>query len=780
MNKTHLHKTALCSLLICFPLMLVAQIPNGYYDGVANKKERELKTALSTAISSHEQHSYKQLWQDFLTTDMRDDGSVWDMYSSLKQFTFLKEQCGTYKKEGDCYNREHSFPKSWFHDQYPMYTDLFHLYPTDGKVNGMRGDNPFGETSQPTYASADSLSKLGPCTFPGYTGTVFEPADEYKGDFARSYFYMATCYEDSISTWESPMVADNAYPAFQDWSVNLLLKWCRQDPVSSKEKKRNEAVFGLQQNRNPFIDFPGLEEYIWGYKKDSIFTPDEYHPYICAIDTLSLLSFNDFHGAFVKDRNVPGAGELVQAVLDEKAKNKNTIVVSVGDNFSGSYFSRISRGNPLPEMFKAMDVKMSAIGNHEFDWGLPYLVDTAAVCMNYVAANVVSEQTGESLEWLKPYRIIGQRMKNGGYINIAFVGLSTTDTAVKTSPENIEGISFINPEDAARVQVATNLKKEGKVDMVILLIHIGTDMANQDIIEEDNAKKLPWIEGVDAIISGHSHKVVLAERNHIPIIQAGVNGTHIGKLDFEITQDLNNYSIRYIGGDTIRVAGEANATIDSLVNKVTEMCGFDEVLTMADDDLIHDRNINKKDYTPVGAYVTASYADAFRQYSSLSRKYKGVPVIGVNHYGGLRTSILKGEVTKLRAGNVLPFGGHVVAFHFKGSELKKLLNDGRINKNGFLQTSNLGLEMTPEGHIHAIIDLKTGKKIKDGTKCIVVLDSFITNGGDGYDETLFSKPIDGFNVQSLEPTVVFIDYLRNLGQSISTGKAPLPQVSTKE
>lgn len=188
MNKTHLHKTVLCSLLICFPLMLVAQIPNGYYDGAANKKERELKTALSTAISSHEQHSYKQLWQDFLTTDMRDDGSVWDMYSSLKQFTFLKEQCGTYKKEGDCYNREHSFPKSWFHDQYPMYTDLFHLYPTDGKVNGMRGDNPFGETSQPTYASADSLSKLGPCTFPGYTGTVFEPADEYKGDFARSYF----------------------------------------------------------------------------------------------------------------------------------------------------------------------------------------------------------------------------------------------------------------------------------------------------------------------------------------------------------------------------------------------------------------------------------------------------------------------------------------------------------------------------------------------------------------------------------------------------------------
>ena len=244
-----------------------------------------------------------------------------------------------------------------------------------------------------------------------------------------------------------------------------------------------------------------------------------------AIDTISFLSFNDFHGAFVKDRNVPGAAELVQAVLDEKAKNKNTVVVSVGDNFSGSYFSRITRGNPLPEMFREMDVKMSAIGNHEFDWGLPYLVDTAAVCMDYIAANIVAKDDHAPLEWLEPCKMVVQPLKNGGSVKIAFVGLTTTDTAVKTRSENIRGIDFVNPVDAARVQVATGLKKEGKVDMVVLLMHIGTDMSNPDVIEEENAKRLPWIEGVDAIISGHSHKVVLAEVNHLPVIQAGVNGT---------------------------------------------------------------------------------------------------------------------------------------------------------------------------------------------------------------------------------------------------------------
>ena len=188
-----------------------------------------------------------------------------------------------------------------------------------------------------------------------------------------------------------------------------------------------------------------------------------------AIDTISFLSFNDFHGAFVKDRNVPGAAELVQAVLDEKAKNKNTVVVSVGDNFSGSYFSRITRGNPLPEMFREMDVKMSAIGNHEFDWGLPYLVDTAAVCMDYIAANIVAKDDHAPLEWLEPCKMVVQPLKNGGSVKIAFVGLTTTDTAVKTRSENIRGIDFVNPVDAARVQVATGLKKEGKVDMVVFI-----------------------------------------------------------------------------------------------------------------------------------------------------------------------------------------------------------------------------------------------------------------------------------------------------------------------
>ncbi|MEG2665502.1 MAG: endonuclease, partial [Bacteroidales bacterium] len=242
--------------------VLSAQIPTGYYNAALQKSGYPLKTALFGIITNHTALSYTALWSAFRQTDATLNGKVWDMYSDC-DFTFGSEQCGNYQKECDCYNREHSFPKSWFHDEKPMYSDLFHLYPTDGKVNSMRGNYPFGEVGSVTSISNNG-SKLGSSNFPGYTGVVFEPVDAYKGDFARSYFYMVSCYEDRLSSWDTPMLNGSREQAFSDWAKNLLLKWHRQDPVSQKEIDRNNAVYAKQHNRNPFIDFPQLAEKIWG------------------------------------------------------------------------------------------------------------------------------------------------------------------------------------------------------------------------------------------------------------------------------------------------------------------------------------------------------------------------------------------------------------------------------------------------------------------------------------------------------------------------------------
>ena len=312
-------RTYITLLLAAVAMCTFAAAPNGsgtYYQNANGKKGAELKTALCHILFNSLNNpplGYGDLWDAFYTTDVRSDGKIWDMYSNITNFTFGTDQAGNYSKEGDVYNREHSFPASWFGDNTPMYTDLHHIYPTDGKVNGMRGNYPFGETTGNKYKSANNFSKLGTCTYSGYTGIVFEPADEYKGDFARTYFYMVTCYEEKLADWysknsESRATIDGStYPAFQTWQLNMLLKWAKNDPVSEKEVNRNNEVKRLQGNRNPFIDYPGLEQYIWGSKKTDAFSYDNYvQPTIWSTEYNSSGSGGDD----------PGPSGLVTDVID--------------------------------------------------------------------------------------------------------------------------------------------------------------------------------------------------------------------------------------------------------------------------------------------------------------------------------------------------------------------------------------------------------------------------------------------------------------------------------
>lgn len=257
-----------------FASTATAAIPSGYYDSCEGKTGQALLEALCDKIYRHTNVGYDGLWNVYKKSDVRPDGTLWDMYST-KAWSTNFTKCGNYKVVGDCVNREHSLPKSWWGGgKSEQYSDAFHLYPTDGKVNGQRSNYPFGECANGSHLAANGsvkpLGKLGNSTFSGFSGTVFEPDDQYKGDFARTYFYMAACYNDRISSWTSgngyQMLAGNRYPVFKTWAINLLLKWTRQDQVSQKELDRNDAVYGFQHNRNPFIDHPEMAEHIWGDK----------------------------------------------------------------------------------------------------------------------------------------------------------------------------------------------------------------------------------------------------------------------------------------------------------------------------------------------------------------------------------------------------------------------------------------------------------------------------------------------------------------------------------
>ena len=253
----------------------MAAIPSGYYNTALGKSDRQLMLSLHQKIHGHYETYYNKLWPKFETTDCV-NGIIIDRYSDT-QFTYQTDQCGTYNGIGQCYNREHSVPNSWWgggsENTDTMYSDLFHIYPVDGWVNAERGNYPFGDCASGT---PKGTGKLGRCTHSGYTGTVFEVADEYKGDFARTYFYMVVRYMDRVGSWTQGngdvVFTNSSYKHLTSWAISQLLEWHRNDPVSTLEANRNEAVYSIQHNRNPFIDHPELAEFLWGDRTGTAWT----------------------------------------------------------------------------------------------------------------------------------------------------------------------------------------------------------------------------------------------------------------------------------------------------------------------------------------------------------------------------------------------------------------------------------------------------------------------------------------------------------------------------
>lgn len=232
-------------------------IPPGYYNSTVGLSGSALRKALHLLMRNHTSISYSALLTAFQTTDVKWNGKVWDVYSDIPGGTAPYEysfgQTGQGATENLGYNREHSFPQSWFNGASPMYTDLWHLYPTDAKVNGYRANYAYGEVGTATTTSLNG-SKLGPSITPGFTGTVFEPIDAFKGDLARSQFYMATRYFGQGSAWPGSDSFDGDEPL--PWARAQYVNWCAGDPVSWKERMRNGAIYLIQNNRNPFVDHP--------------------------------------------------------------------------------------------------------------------------------------------------------------------------------------------------------------------------------------------------------------------------------------------------------------------------------------------------------------------------------------------------------------------------------------------------------------------------------------------------------------------------------------------
>lgn len=264
-----------------------ASLP-AYYDKIDGKSGKALFDAVQTVTKTgYSSLGYDGLWSAYQYTDLHENGYVWDMYSDCTWKSLSSDRCGNYSNECDCFNREHSIPKSWYGGTTSgPGCDIFHLVPTDGKVNGIRSNYAFGEVSSADYnkqgnkkGSAKSITIVGGNTIAGNTGatiscsgTVFEPRDEYKGDFARGYMgaLLKWAGDKAFTSGDGAKIFTTNFSTgsfgLTKYGVALLMKWHRQDPVSKKEIDRNNGIQKTQGNRNPFIDYPYLAEYIWGEK----------------------------------------------------------------------------------------------------------------------------------------------------------------------------------------------------------------------------------------------------------------------------------------------------------------------------------------------------------------------------------------------------------------------------------------------------------------------------------------------------------------------------------
>lgn len=337
-----------------------AQIPINYYNKAEGLSKEKLKSSLHNIIKDAEVLKYgsgeNHTWHGFLHTDSLDDGRVTDRYSELTYyFNGYNSVAGMHI--------EHSFANSWWGGiKNQAYNDLHHLYPSNASANMSKSNNVMAVVDGSTTTDNGAIKVGRSSSRPGATITAWEPADKYKGDFARTYMYMATCYENMDTLWQSDglnMLDNNRYPVFEKWAIDLLLNWNELDPVDETERLRNENVYKIQRNRNPFIDYPELASFIWGKDTANVFftNPEDMASVIFTPYDLEVIDFDYI------DRNEPGHIDVIlrgrNITDDVHLKYDNGILSSTLDHIEYEKFN------------SGIEIGFSVISQEEGEFNIP-------------------------------------------------------------------------------------------------------------------------------------------------------------------------------------------------------------------------------------------------------------------------------------------------------------------------------------------------------------------------------------------------------------------------
>ncbi|RVU54097.1 multifunctional 2',3'-cyclic-nucleotide 2'-phosphodiesterase/5'-nucleotidase/3'-nucleotidase [Anaerosphaera multitolerans] len=446
--------------------------------------------------------------------------------------------------------------------------------------------------------------------------------------------------------------------------------------------------------------------------------------------SVNILYFNDFHGNVAeetsgKKRNM-GMAKLAGYVDMYKDKHENTIVLSGGDSYQGTADSNLTEGKPVSEMMKNMGVVASAVGNHEFDWGAEKIPTWAKDGnLEFLATNIYDKETNKPVEWASPYKII----EIGG-IKVGLIGLAHPETTTLTKAEYIKDFDFKDPVESAKEWVEylqEGKAKEGKPDVIIALTHLDSQEENGEITGSaaELAKK---VEGLDAVLSAHSHQTVKGKVNEVPILQTNYSGRYVGELTIDLEAE-NTISTNLYAGDTIK-----NKIIpDEATNKVYEELQRElepiknNVIGEATEEFTHDRD-TKGFNTLLGSWSCEVMAD------------KTKAQVAIQNGGGLRRSLEKGQITVGDMYEIMPFDNYLVVMDLAGSELIKAIDHGidmPKTTDGVFSGLIVEYDSTKAyGEKITKMTLSDGTPIEEDKTYRVVVNDFMFTGGDGYD---FSK-----------------------------------------
>ncbi len=459
--------------------------------------------------------------------------------------------------------------------------------------------------------------------------------------------------------------------------------------------------------------------------------------------TIDFISINDFHAALDEELSgkSPGAAKLATVVLDAQKSNPNTVMLSAGDNYQGSALSSITKGLIVSEFFKTINLRLSAVGNHELDWGLTnFAAWEKDGNIEFLAANIIEKSTGKAPVWAKPYKLV----KVGGH-TVAIIGLMTKDTLTTVIAKNIEPFNITDAASATTAIIA-ELNKKIKPELIIALAHIpaGTDKTDPTKVvgmpshmELDTLSK---VAGLDAIISGHSHSVVSGYSNGIPVVQAYYNGRDLAKLSVTFNEDGTKKILPSVNEfyKTKKDIAE-NADVKALIARYMAQFGGDLTKKVASlsGALSHDKNVN---VTPMGYWVCESLRDHYKL------------DMYIQNGGGLRKGFLAGDILVKDFWELMPFDNYTVTFEMSGADIKKTLEHG-LDSPDFGNGQFAGIIVTYDpalAYKSKIISvaLANGTMLDDAKMYKVGTNDFQFTGGDKY---TMMKPAAKNIVETFEP-----------------------------